>query len=102
MEPVAAGVAVFGLAVTIRLIPEAFRPQMAALYFFSVGLGTSMSGSLARFYDPGHEFAYFGINGTAVVCAGLIVAAIAPWMSEFEVGVHRLAVWVQNTSKQQD
>ncbi len=59
-----------------------------ALYFFSVGLGTSMSGSLARFYDPGHEFAYFGITGTVVVCAGLIVAAIAPRISAFMAGVH--------------
>ncbi|MER7453894.1 hypothetical protein [Nocardia beijingensis] len=76
--------------------------MVMALYFFPVGPGTTMSGSLARFYDPGHGFAYSGITGTAVVCAGLIVAAIAPWLGEFMVGVHRLAVWVQNTSKQQD
>lgn len=77
-----------GLAATTRLAPEAFRAQMMALYFFSVGLGTSMSGTLARFYDPGHEFAYFGITGTVVVCAGLIVAAVAPWISRFMAGVH--------------
>jgi hypothetical protein len=52
-----------GLSVTTKLAPEAFRAQMMALYFFSVGLGTSMSGVLARFYDPAHEFAYFGIIG---------------------------------------
>lgn len=77
-----------GLAATTRLAPEAFRAQMMALYFFSVGLGTSMSGTLARFYDPGHEFAYFGITGTVVVCAGLIVAAMAPWISRSMAGVH--------------
>ncbi|UAK34756.1 oligopeptide:H+ symporter [Nocardia asteroides] len=77
-----------GLAVTTQLAPEAFRAQMMALYFFSVGIGTSMSGSLARFYDQDHEFAYFGITGTVVVCAGLIVAAIAPWISKFMAGVH--------------
>ena len=52
-----------GLSLTTKLAPEAFRAQMMALYFFSVGLGTSMSGVLARFYDPAHEFAYFGIIG---------------------------------------
>ncbi|MEU7631401.1 oligopeptide:H+ symporter [Nocardia sp. NPDC049220] len=77
-----------GLAVTTQLAPEAFRAQMMALYFFSIGIGTSMSGTLARFYDPGHEFAYFGITGTVVVCVGLIVAAIAPWISRFMAGVH--------------
>ena len=41
-----------GLSVTTKLAPEAFRAQMMALYFFSVGLGTSMSGVLARYYDP--------------------------------------------------
>ena len=41
-----------GLSVTTKLAPEAFRAQMMALYFFSVGLGTSMSGVLAKYYDP--------------------------------------------------
>ena len=43
---------------------------MMALYFFSVGLGTSMSGVLARYYDSAHEFAYFGIIGGVAVLAG--------------------------------
>ena len=46
---------------------------MMALYFFSVGLGTSMSGVLARYYDPAHEFAYFGIIGAVAVFAGVVV-----------------------------
>lgn len=33
-----------GLSVTTKLAPEAFRAQMMAIYFFSVGIGTSMSG----------------------------------------------------------
>src|ERR1700737_3481230 len=62
-----------GLAVTTKLAPEAFRAQTMALYFFSVGLGTSMSGVLARFYDPAHEFAYFGIIGAGAVFAGAVI-----------------------------
>src|SRR6478752_6969110 len=64
-----------GLAVTTQLAPEAFRAQMMALYFFSVGLGTSMSGVLSGYYDPAHEFAYFGILGLVAIAAGLIVLA---------------------------
>ena len=56
-----------GLSVTTKLAPEAFRAQMMALYFFSVGLGTSMSGVLASYYDPAREFAYFGIIGAVAI-----------------------------------
>ena len=40
---------------------------MMALYFFSVGIGTSMSGVLSGYYDPAREFAYFGIIGAVAV-----------------------------------
>jgi POT family proton-dependent oligopeptide transporter len=77
-----------GLSVTTKLAPEAFRAQMMALYFFSVGLGTSMSGVLARYYDPAREFAYFGIIGAVAVFAGMVVFVIAPWISRLMEGVH--------------
>ncbi|PXX68623.1 POT family proton-dependent oligopeptide transporter [Nocardia tenerifensis] len=77
-----------GLSVTTQLAPEAFRAQMMALYFFSLGIGTSMSGTLARFYDSDHEVAYFGITGAVAICAGLVVAVIAPRISRHMEGVH--------------
>jgi POT family proton-dependent oligopeptide transporter len=77
-----------GLSVTTKLAPEAFRAQMMALYFFSVGIGTSMSGVLARYYDPGHEFAYFGITGAVAIFAGLAVLLISPSISRLMEGVH--------------
>jgi POT family proton-dependent oligopeptide transporter len=77
-----------GLSVTTKLAPEAFRAQMMALYFFSVGIGTSMSGVLARYYDPAHEFAYFGIIGAVAVIAGAVVFALSPWISRQMEGVH--------------
>lgn len=77
-----------GLAVTTQLAPEAFRAQMMALYFFSVGIGTSMSGVLARFYDTDNEVAYFGITGAVAIGVGLVVAALAPWISRYMAGVH--------------
>jgi proton-dependent oligopeptide transporter, POT family len=77
-----------GLSVTTKLAPEAFRAQMMALYFFSVGLGTSMSGVLARYYDPANEFAYFGIIGVVAIVAGVVVFAMASWISRLMEGVH--------------
>jgi POT family proton-dependent oligopeptide transporter len=76
-----------GLAVTTKLAPEAFRSQMMALYFFSVGIGTSMSGVLARYYAPRHELGYFGITGALAVVVGLAVFAVTPWVSRRMEGV---------------
>jgi len=77
-----------GLSVTTKLAPEAFRAQMMALYFFSVGLGTSLSGVLAGFYSPDDEFAYFGIMGGIVIVVGLVVGALTPWIRRLMEGVH--------------
>ena len=78
-----------GLAVTTKLAPQAFRAQMMALYFFSVGLGTSMSGVLAKYYDPAHEFAYFGVLGVVAIVAGLVVFGLSGWISRLMEGVHQ-------------
>jgi POT family proton-dependent oligopeptide transporter len=77
-----------GLSVTTKLAPESFRAQMMALYFFSVGLGTSLSGVLAQFYSADREFAYFGVNGLVVIVVGLAVLAISPWIVRHMEGVH--------------
>lgn len=77
-----------GLSVTTKLAPEAFRAQMMALYFFSVGLGTAMSGVLAKYYEPTREAAYFGLIGAVAIVAGVVVFALAPWISREMEGVH--------------
>ncbi|APE38744.1 MFS transporter [Nocardia mangyaensis] len=77
-----------GLAVTTQLAPAAFRSQMMALYFFSVGIGTSMAGTLARYYSPDSETSYFGFSGAAAIAAGLVVIACAPWIKRRMQGVH--------------
>ncbi|MGI8814558.1 MAG: peptide MFS transporter [Pseudonocardia sp.] len=77
-----------GLSVTTKLAPEAFRAQMMALYFFSVGLGTSLSGTLAGFYAPDRELAYFGINGAVVIVIGLLLVTLSPWIRRHMEGVH--------------
>ena len=77
-----------GLSVTTQLAPNAFRAQMMALFFFSVGLGTAMSGVLAGYYDPAHEAAYFGIIGSVAVLVGIVVWFLAPRISCLMQGVH--------------
>jgi len=77
-----------GLAVTTQLAPRAFRAQMVALYFLSVGLGTAMSGVLARYYDPAHESVYFGGLGAVAIAVGLVIWAIAPRISRLMEGVY--------------
>ncbi|MBB3748302.1 POT family proton-dependent oligopeptide transporter [Mycolicibacterium sp. BK634] len=77
-----------GLSVTTQLAPNAFRAQMMALYFFSVGLGTAMSGVLSGYYSPDDEFAYFGILGAVAIAVGVVVWAFAPRVSRLMEGVH--------------
>jgi POT family proton-dependent oligopeptide transporter len=77
-----------GLSVTTQLAPNAFRSQMMALYFFSVGLGTAMSGVLARYYDSAREAGYFGIIGASAVVVGIVVWVLAPRISALMEGVH--------------
>ncbi|MFV8164224.1 peptide MFS transporter [Mycobacterium sp. 134] len=77
-----------GLSVTTKLAPEAFRAQMMALFFFSVGLGTAMSGVLAQHYDPAHEFAYFGTLGAVAILVGVVVLLMSARISRLMEGVH--------------
>jgi proton-dependent oligopeptide transporter, POT family len=81
-------VAPIGLAVTTKLAPRAFRAQTMALYFFSVGLGTAMSGVLSRYYSPAHEQVYFGALGAVAVVVGAAVWAMSTWISRHMEGVH--------------
>ncbi|MEG8178251.1 MFS transporter [Nocardia terpenica] len=77
-----------GLSVTTKLAPETFRAQMMALYFFSVGLGTAMSGVLSGFYRTDREVPYFGITGLIAVAVGIVVFFFAPRVSRLMEGVH--------------
>jgi POT family proton-dependent oligopeptide transporter len=77
-----------GLSVTTQLAPEAFRAQMMALYFLSVGLGTALSGALAGFYTPEHEARYFAVNGAVVIAIGVVMVALAPGIRRRMAGVH--------------
>jgi POT family proton-dependent oligopeptide transporter len=76
-----------GLSLATKISPTVFRSQTVALYFLSIALGTALSGSLAHFYSPQHEVAYFGCLGVAAIIIGLIVAALSPMIRRLMAGV---------------
>ena len=77
-----------GLAAASQLAPRVLQTQMMALYLLSFGLGTALSGVLARVDDPAREFAYFGALGVVALVTGVVVLAIAPRISDLMDGVH--------------
>ena len=68
-----------GLSVTTKLAPGPFRTQMVALYFLSVGLGTSIAGWLAQFYNTEDELPYFLVLGAIAIAMGaLLLVSVRP------------------------
>jgi POT family proton-dependent oligopeptide transporter len=43
---------------------------------------------LARYYDHGHEFTYFGVTGAVTILAGAVLFALTPRVSRRMAGVH--------------
>ncbi|MFC0675880.1 peptide MFS transporter [Brachybacterium hainanense] len=76
-----------GLSLATRLAPAAFPVMMMALYNLSVALGTALSGSLAGFYSPQNEGAYFGALGAVTIGIGLIMLLIAKPVSRGMRGI---------------
>jgi proton-dependent oligopeptide transporter, POT family len=77
-----------GLSLATKLAPEAFRTQMVALNFLSVGLGTAAAGFFASYYDPAHEAPYFLAVGGLAALFGLLLAACVPMIRRLMPGVH--------------
>ncbi|RAV33851.1 peptide MFS transporter [Corynebacterium heidelbergense] len=72
-----------GNSMATRLAPQAFPTRMYALWMLSIGLGTALSGSLARFYDPSSaaaERSYFLVTFIVTVALGLAILASRRWV----------------------
>ena len=66
-----------GLSVATRLSPKVFTSQMIALYFLGSGVGTSLSGVFAKYYDADNQVPYWTTLGLASIAVGLIVVLTA-------------------------
>ena len=58
-----------------------------ALFYLSISLGSALAGTLAGFYSPEAEGAYFGITGGAAIVLGLALLALSPWIRRAMRGV---------------
>ncbi|MEJ2859979.1 peptide MFS transporter [Actinomycetospora flava] len=76
-----------GLSLSTRVGPAAFRNLTVALFYLSVSLGSALAGTLAGFYSPETEGAYFGITGAAAIVLGLALFALSPWIRRAMRGV---------------
>lgn len=77
-----------GLSLSTKLAPKAFHTQMVALFFLSVALGSSMAGTLAKYYDTDNQAPYFLWIGLASIAVGVVMVVLSPWISRMMRGVH--------------
>lgn len=66
-----------GLSLSTKLAPAQYPVLMVALYNLSVALGTSLAGSLARFYSADTEGTYFGTLGAVTIGIGVVMLFIS-------------------------
>ncbi|MCU1684981.1 MAG: proton-dependent oligopeptide transporter family [Amycolatopsis sp.] len=76
-----------GLSLATKLAPKVFRTQMVAVNFLAISLGTALSGSLAKHYDPANEVPYFGIIGSVAIVIAIVLAALSPLIRKLMAGV---------------
>ncbi|EOM76320.1 peptide MFS transporter [Rhodococcus rhodnii] len=77
-----------GLSLSTKLAPRVFHTQMVALFYLSVALGTSLAGTLAKYYDTENEVPYFLVVGIASIAIGVAVALGSRKIGELMRGVH--------------
>ncbi|WOC14072.1 peptide MFS transporter [Gordonia sp. MP11Mi] len=76
-----------GLSLTTKLAPARFHTQMVALFFLSVALGSSLSGTLSGYYSEENEVPYFLTIGLTSIGVAVVLAAASPWIKRQMRGV---------------
>lgn len=79
-----------GNSMATRLAPKAFPTRMFGLWLLSISLGTSLSGSLAAFYNPedgSAERAYFIAMFAVMVGLGAVMFLARKWILKLFVDV---------------
>ncbi|WP_432504741.1 peptide MFS transporter [Kineococcus arenarius] len=76
-----------GLSVTTKLAPAVYRTQLVALFYLSIALGTALAGTLAAYYSPETERAYFGFLGGTAIAIGAVLLLLSPLVRRLMSGV---------------
>ncbi|MFC5721016.1 peptide MFS transporter [Streptomyces gamaensis] len=77
-----------GLSASTRLAPASFGSQTMAVWFLSMALANGIQAQTVKLYGKIPDPAYFGLNGTAAVVAGLAVLLAGPWLKRTMHPVH--------------
>ncbi|MFT4147375.1 MAG: peptide MFS transporter [Micrococcaceae bacterium] len=75
------------LAVSTQLAPKAYTTQMVAMFFLASGIGTSLAGTLAGYYNPDNEVPYFLSLGIASILVGFVMFGLKKWVNNRMHGV---------------
>lgn len=70
-----------GLAATTLLAPAAFRSQAMALWFLAPAAGNAITAQVITATQGVDEATFFGGTGAVAVAAGLVLLALAPWVT---------------------
>ncbi len=74
-----------GMAATTTLAPRAFASQTMAVWFSAMALVQGLQAQIVKLFDYenySNIVPYFGIQGVAIVAYGVLLMALAPWMSK--------------------
>ncbi|MBZ8177345.1 MFS transporter [Corynebacterium poyangense] len=72
-----------GNSLATKLAPHAFPSKMFALWLMAVAMGTSLAGTLAKFYNPedaSAENSFFLILGCASIALGIVLLLMKGWV----------------------
>ncbi len=76
-----------GLSLATKLAPSKFPTQMVALNFLASSIGTTLAGTVSKYYDPANEVPYFVTVGAASVLFGVVMLVGAKRISALMRGV---------------
>ncbi|WP_124053934.1 peptide MFS transporter [Arcanobacterium ihumii] len=74
-----------GNALATKVAPKAYPSMMMAVWLMAVSMGTSLSGTLADYYDPNSvsaENTFFIVLGVVSIALGFILLLIRNWIEK--------------------
>lgn len=70
-----------GMSATTKLAPRAFASQTMALWFAAMALSQGIQAQIVKLFTVQDAPVYFGVQGVVILAYGVVLMALAPWMS---------------------